>query len=91
MKAPKMRGYINLKKVDKELLVHKGDAIWLNFAVWESDYENTDYSVSQSVTKEQREKGLKGKGIGAINIYVAPAGGSKIEDERILEDSDLPF
>lgn len=88
--APKMKGYINLKKVNKELLVHKGDAIWLNLAIWESDYENTDYSISQNANKEQRDKGLKGKSIGALNIYVTPVGGSKIEDETPPDD-DLPF
>jgi hypothetical protein len=91
MKKPKMRGYINLKKVNKDLLVYKGDAIWLNLTIWESDYENTDYDISQSANKEQRDKGLKGKGIGAMNIYTQPAGGSESRDEEPPDDDNLPF
>jgi hypothetical protein len=95
---------IDVTKIDKSLLkeVTKQDgtkAIYLNLICWENEdgkdkYDN-DGTIKQSLSKEQREAGIKSKIIGNYKVKGdAPAPAPKVE--RVVhpastESDDIPF
>ena len=97
---------IDVTKIDKSLLkeVTKKDgtkAIFLNLICWPNEdgrdqYDN-DGTVKQSLSKEQREAGLKSKIIGNFRTKDAAPAPTKHQQEKSNgyapadKDDDLPF
>lgn len=88
---------INLSKIDKDRLYKGNKGTYLN-AIYKYDSENDQYDnngmIVQSVSKEERDKGIQGEILGNGKIVwseepaTEPASGGTVD---IDDSSDLPF
>jgi len=87
---------IDVSKIDKEKLYQGAKGIYLDAIVWlndEADQYDNHGMITQSVSKEEREAGVKGAILGNAKVLMvkddapAPQAPKPIEPEQ----SDLPF
>lgn len=95
-------GKINCSKIDKAHLFKGTKGTYLDIAVWPNkdgadEWGNTHY-ITQSISKEARERGEKGPIIGNLKITLpdnknATTGqrGAKEGPSTELEQDDVPF
>ena len=90
---------INLDKIDNSKIVEGKKGRYVNIIIntrdEQDDYGNNGY-IAQSVSKEERDNGVKGAILGNIKIYSNNGGGKpspkKQSSSSFEEDpSDLPF
>lgn len=90
---------INLDKIDKSKIVEGKKGRYVNIIIntrdEEDDYGNNGY-IAQSVSKEERDNGVKGAILGNIKIYSNNGGGKsapKKQSSSSFEEEDdiLPF
>lgn len=67
-----IKASINVVKVNKDkLFPGKNGAKWLNIVLIETpNSEHSDYMVCEDVSKEEREKGIKGAILGNAKIFL---------------------
>lgn len=93
---------IDVTKIDKALLFKGEKGTYLDIVLWETpdDKFGNDYRVTQSVSKEAREKGVKGNILGNGKIRSKGAASSKAPDSSTPPaapkpaenlDEDVPF
>jgi len=90
---------INVKAIDKARLQAKGDKIWLNATLFFKPDEPDSYGqhgmITQDVSKELKDNGVKGNILGNCKCFYRKEDRSLPEtDDRPLPDdnsSDIPF
>ena len=64
---------INVKEIEKARLVQAGDKIFLNATVWFKPGETDSYGqhgmITQNVSKEEKDNGVKGHILGNIKCF----------------------
>ena len=89
---------INLSKLDKsKLFKGKDGSMWANLTSYldtEKDQYDNNGSIQQSLSKEEREQGIKAPYIGNNKIFWTDSSNPEpkpLEPTLSLEDEDLPF
>ena len=89
---------INLSKLDKsKLFKGKDGSMWANLTSYldtEKDQYDNNGGIQQSLSKEEREQGIKAPYIGNNKIFwtdSSQAQAKSPEPTLSLEDEDLPF
>ena len=88
---------INVKAIDKARLQAKGDKIWLNATLFFKPDEPDSYDqhgmITQDVSKEEKDNGVKGNILGNCKVFWTDGQQqSRQEPEQQVEDPDsIPF
>ena len=90
--AKRFYGSFDVTKITKERLVKGKKGTYCSVVIWENDepdqFGNT-LSIQESLTKEEREKGMKPNYIG--NCKLAEGSTAKDASNNDNGDEDLPF
>lgn len=81
---------IDLNKIDKSKIIEgKNGAKYINIAIIDTpDSQYNTKMIVQSVSKEEREKGVKGEIIGGVKLW---ADAPKEDKKPKVNDTSLPF
>jgi len=83
---------INVKAIDKARLEAKGDKVWLNATVFfkpdEPDKFGQHGMITQNVSKEEKEEGIKGAILGNVKCFWSD---EATQDAPQTDDTDIPF
>lgn len=85
-------GKIDVTKIDKKRLYVGAKGTYLDFVLIETPenkYGN-DYMIVESITKQEREKGIQGRILGSAKILNKREPSPEAES-MAASDSDLPF
>ncbi len=93
---------INVKEIEKARLQPKGDKVWLNATVYVTPDEPDTYGqhgmITQDVTKEEKDNGVKGHILGNIKVFWRDEDQNKQESynpeprsQGLPPDDDIPF
>jgi len=85
---------IDVTKITKSRLYKGEKGTYLNCALIPTpNSEHSDYMITEDVSKEERESGVKGVILGNAKIFKKKesAPSSKVPAEGISKDEDLPF
>jgi hypothetical protein len=86
-------GSINLSKIDKSRLFKspKTGDLWLNVVVFDTpDSEFADYVICESVSLEEKEKGIKGAILGNLK-ELENVSTHDLKTEKTADSDKLPF
>ena len=87
-----LRLKIDVTKVDKNRLFKGEKGTYLDAVLIETpNNAYNDFMIVESVSKDEREKGLKGTIIGSANYFNSEAKAKPEEKNDFLPESDLPF
>lgn len=87
-------GKIDVKKISKERLYKGKNGTYLDMVLIDTpnDKYGNDYMIVESITKEERDQGMKGKIIGSAKILNKREQPASPEAESMAaSDADLPF
>jgi hypothetical protein len=85
-------GKIDVTKIDKKRLFVGAKGTYLNFIMIDTpnnSYGN-DYMIVESITKSEKEQGIKGRVLGSAKILIRQEPTPEAES-MAASDSDLPF
>ncbi len=88
---------IDVTKIDKERLYKGEKGTYLDLTTFvdtdeQDKYENNGF-ISQSVDKEEREKGVQTPILGNVKVFYTDGGQSSIDAPKVAElpSEDIPF
>lgn len=90
---------IDVTKIDKARLYHGGKGVHLDMTTFFNTNEKNKYGnngfISQDVTKEEKEQGVRGEILGNVKIFYTTEEKKKPEPEEQNDNSvdyeDIPF
>lgn len=87
-------GKINCAAIDEEKLFKGAKGTYLDIVLIETpNSEYGDYMIVQGVSKEEREKGIKGAILGNAKIFQSRKQDAKqaAKEQTKVDDTDVPF